>query len=189
MKRGLILLALLLASCATVKPPTRPVAYLFPTVTTMGDVQSTLKARPCTPEQITRVLDIVDEKHLFRSAGLLDADIAILARGISTRGYAELDARRTKCPYRWAAFACLPQGGLLVRLPLGQLGKPNSKSNLSDTEEYRSQYLQEHFPALCKSGAKIHWKRNANYHGDKPDFNNLFFTWELFALFPLELWN
>ena len=170
------------------KPPTRPVAYLFPTVTTMGDVQNYLKARPCTPEQIARVIDIVDEQRCFRTAGLLDADIAILARGLSTRGYAELDARRTRCPYRWAAFACLPQGSLMVRLPLGTLSKEDAKGFL-ESEDYKTRYLQAHYPAICNSGAKVRWKRNTEYHGDKPTDDNVSFTWEMLVQFHPEQWN
>ena len=122
MKRILLLLALALAltSCFSIQPPKRPVAYLFPSVTTT-QVLRVLQPRPCNALQVAAVLDEIDEQKHFRTAGLLNDEFAIIARGLTSRGYAELDARRTNCFYRWAAFNALSTGGLLVRLPLPKM--------------------------------------------------------------------
>ena len=51
---------------------------------------------------------------LLEEEGLLAGDIDIVVRGISKRGYAELDSRRTSGNLQWVAVMSLEQGSLLL---------------------------------------------------------------------------
>ncbi len=97
--------ALLLASCESVKPPERPVAYIYPSLVPMAAIQS------CTPKQLTaeRIRSLLEESRslaILESAGLQQGEIGILMRGIAKHGYAELDVRRSKCDISWLTIAC-----------------------------------------------------------------------------------
>jgi len=40
----------------------------------------------------------------LQAAGMLDVELGIMARGLSTRGYCEVDARKSACPIRWLSI-------------------------------------------------------------------------------------
>ena len=47
-------------------------------------------------------------------AGLTEAELATVVRSLAHRGYAELDARRTKSQVRWVAFLGMPDGRMAI---------------------------------------------------------------------------
>ena len=51
---------------------------------------------------------------LLEAEGLLAGDVDIMVRGLTKRGYAELDARRTSGNLQWVAVMSLEQGSLLL---------------------------------------------------------------------------
>ena len=98
-------MALLLASCATVQPPQRPVAYIYPSLVPMSAIQA------CRPTQldeaaVRKLLEQSRTLSILESAGLQQSEISILVRGIAKHGYAELDARRSKSIISWLSISC-----------------------------------------------------------------------------------
>ncbi len=94
-----------LLSCSTVKPPQRPVAYIYPSLVPMSAIQL------CTPVQlddatIRKLLNESRTLSILENAGLRQSEIAILARGLAKHGYAELDARRSKSDISWLTISC-----------------------------------------------------------------------------------
>ena len=113
-KIALTLAILLLIGCETVqKPPQRPVAYMFPTVRT---VQSTKGLTPqhCTRDRLNWALNTAGIATSLKRSGMLDMDYDVIVRGLSQRGFAEIDARRAKAPFRWLTFSFLPDGRLEI---------------------------------------------------------------------------
>ena len=101
---GLIISAILMASCATVKPPQRPVAYIYPSLVPMSAIK-------CTPTQLATeaIRELLKESRtlaILENAGLQTGEIAILSRGLAKHGYAELDARRSKSIISWVSISC-----------------------------------------------------------------------------------
>ena len=105
----------LLVGCESVQtPPQRPVAYMFPTVRT---VQSTKGLTPqyCTKDRLVWALDTAGVGPALRRSGMLDMDYDVIVRGLSQRGFAEVDARRAvNTPFRWLTFSFLPEGRLEI---------------------------------------------------------------------------
>lgn len=108
-----IVLLLLFAGCRTVEPPRRPVAYLFPSVRTMAEVQG-MQRYGISLGELTAVLDQIGCGPLLRQAGLLDGELATIVRGLAHRGYSELDARRSPGTIQWLSFGGLPGGELEI---------------------------------------------------------------------------
>ncbi len=115
MKTIFIVILVLLVGCETVQtPPQRPVAYMFPTVRT---VQSTKGLTPqyCTKDRLVWALDTAGVGPALRRSGMLDMDYDVIVRGLSQRGFAEVDARRAvNTPFRWLTFSFLPEGRLEI---------------------------------------------------------------------------
>ena len=106
---------LLLVGCESVQtPPQRPVAYMFPTVRT---VQSTngLTPQHCTKDRLIWALNTAGVGPALRRSGMLDMDYDVIVRGLSQRGFAEVDARRAaNTPFRWLTFSFLRNGRLEI---------------------------------------------------------------------------
>ena len=98
-----------LCGCYRVKPPSRPVAYLYPTVMPMSALES-CTARPATPQEVRAILEEATLLPLLEKAGLLPGDLEIMARGLAKRGYAELDARRAPGNLNWVAILFREKG-------------------------------------------------------------------------------
>ena len=105
----------LLIGCESVQtPPQRPVAYMFPTVRT---VQSTAGLTPhnCTKDRLIWALNTAGVGPALRRSGMLEMDYDVIVRGLSQRGFAEVDARRAiNTPFRWLTFSFLPEGRLEI---------------------------------------------------------------------------
>lgn len=84
-------------------PPGRPVAYMFPSVMS-GRSLSLLRARPTTPAELSLRLEAMGLLAELRQAGMVDNELAILARGLGRRGYGELDCRRAEGSMRVVVF-------------------------------------------------------------------------------------
>ena len=91
--------AFALTACRTFRPPEKPVVSLFPTVFPAAVLDA------CVPASIsgTRL------RGLLRSFGWTDVGVGsyeadLISRGLSRRGYAELDARRADIALRWLVF-------------------------------------------------------------------------------------
>lgn len=109
----LAIACIVVTSCTSLTPPRRPVAYLYPTLVSMSEI-STFNARPTTVENVKLFLKRAAVMDILTLAGLRDLDIDILARGLSTRGYAEIDSRNSKCLVRWVSIA-YDQGKTIVK--------------------------------------------------------------------------
>ena len=113
-KHALVIVLLLLAGCETVQtPPQRPVAYMFPTVRTMQSTAG-LAPRHCTRNRIRWALDTAGLGLPLKRSGMLDMDYDVVVRGLSQRGFAEIDARRAHAPFRWLTFSFLSDGNLEI---------------------------------------------------------------------------
>ena len=80
-----------------------PVAFLFPTL------YSTQILDQVTPFSISamRLGDLLDRLGVgreLRRAGLSERELAVVSRGLRSRGYAELDARKSAVGVRWVSF-------------------------------------------------------------------------------------
>lgn len=111
----LILIVVCLASCVNpgYQPPQRPLAYMYPTLMSGTQLQQ-LKSVEVTVALLGEYLKALGLWEPLVAAGLTEAELATVVRGLSRRGYAELDARRTKSQVRWVAFLGLPDGRLTI---------------------------------------------------------------------------
>jgi len=114
-KLSMLLLTVLgLSACKTVQPPAYPVANMFPTV----DITAKLDTlRPCliSPEQLQSAMQSMHIWQLLQTAGLPPTEMPIVARGLSERGYAEIDARRASSPLLWVSFTSPAKNKLFLR--------------------------------------------------------------------------
>ena len=108
---------LLLLACGCVEPgyqpPSRPLAYMYPTLMS-GTHLRQLAAVEVTATVLRERLSALGLWEPLVSAGLTEAELATVVRSLAHRGYAELDARRTKSSVRWVAFLGLPDGRLTI---------------------------------------------------------------------------
>lgn len=102
---SLSIAALLLASCTSVKPPQRPVAYIYPSLVPMAAIKDCTQAQ-LAPDAIRKLLDESRTLTILENAGLLPTELATLSRGLAKHGYAELDARRSKSVISWLSISC-----------------------------------------------------------------------------------
>jgi hypothetical protein len=109
----LLLFVFALAACHTVMPPTRPVAYLVPSLRSMADLEE-LRPQDISPAELAALLATMGCESLLRAAGMPDYELSTIARGLAQRGYAELDARRSAGPILWIAFAGQRDGRLQI---------------------------------------------------------------------------
>jgi len=111
-KRFLPLIAMLfLFSCRTVQPPSQPVAGMYPTVDISRCLEE-LKAFTCTEDMLRAALQSIRVWDLLLKAGMKEEELSLVRRGLSERGYAEIDARRAASPLHWVSFAS-PDGNKL----------------------------------------------------------------------------
>ena len=108
---ALLALLALLASCAAVRPPERPVAYIYPTTRPMAAL-SEMTPVNASLEDIRALLDKLGVLRELVDAGLTDVELGIVCRGLAKHGYSEIDARRsrTKSRIRTVAVWHLPDG-------------------------------------------------------------------------------
>ena len=106
---------LFLVGCESVQtPPQRPVAYMFPTVRTVQSTEG-LTPQHCTKDRLIWALNMAGIEHTLRRSGMLDMDYDVIVRGLSQRGFAEVDARRAiNAPFRWLTFSFLPESRLEI---------------------------------------------------------------------------
>lgn len=106
---------ILCASCRTTYlPPKRPFAGMFPTV--MSSVRALKDLHPVDVDVQTLegYLCELDVWQPLADAGLSSSEMLVIVRGLSQRGYAEIDARRCEnCPVRFVLFAGWPDGATL----------------------------------------------------------------------------
>jgi len=110
---ALLLIAVFLCGCPTVKPPQRPVAYMYPTVMPMSALEA-CQAKTVSAQDVRGLLEKANVLSLLEAEGLLAGDVDIMVRGLTKRGYAELDSRRTNGNLQWVAVMSLEQGSLLL---------------------------------------------------------------------------
>lgn len=92
---------LCISGCAGVQRPQRPLAYMYPSLMPMSALEA-FCGRNTTSEQVKSLFEKAGLNQTLVAYGFLDSDYAILARGLSARGYAEIDARHCKkCPFKW----------------------------------------------------------------------------------------
>jgi len=94
-----------LVSCTTVKPPQRPVAYIYPSLVPMSAIKA---YRPVQLDEATVKSFLKESRTLaiLEKAGLRQSELSILVRGLAKHGYAELDARRSKSEISWLTISC-----------------------------------------------------------------------------------
>jgi hypothetical protein len=131
--------------CRTVQPPKRPVANLFPTLIPMSSLES-LQPHPATQEQIAGLLEQVGCLSLLRQAGMLDTELGVMARGISQRGYAEIDARRARTPLLWLAIARTVDGAWRLAAGFPEYPPDSCRSGLSAQEQPSGVARASHLP-------------------------------------------
>lgn len=100
----LVVLTLLACSaCRTPQAPPRPLANMYPSLEPAA-ILETLQPRPIAADWLRQQLAALDLDRQLQLSGFPDHDWALLARGLSRRGYAEIDARKTGSPLRWITF-------------------------------------------------------------------------------------
>ena len=94
-------IALCVSGCTGVQRPQRPLAYMYPSLMPMSALKA-FHERKTASEQVKSLFEKAGLNQTLVAYGFLDNDYAILARGLSARGYAEIDARHCKkCPFKW----------------------------------------------------------------------------------------
>lgn len=105
----ILALFLLLTSCVGVKAPNRPLAYLYPSMRPMSAL-ATMTPVQCTLPELIALLEKEGLYADLKAAGLLEQELETVRRGLAKRGYAEIDARHTKCRVRTVAIIHGPKG-------------------------------------------------------------------------------
>ncbi|MBR6471311.1 MAG: hypothetical protein IKS83_05910 [Victivallales bacterium] len=95
------------------QPPQRPLAYMYPTLMS-GTQLRQLKAIEVSVAELRARLELLGLWEPLEMAGLTEAELATVVRSLAHRGYAELDARRTKSQVRWVAFLGMPDGRMAI---------------------------------------------------------------------------
>ena len=171
---ALLLTALFLCGCPTVKPPQRPVAYMYPTVMPMSALEA-CQPKTVSAQDVRALLAKASVLPLLEAEGLLAGDVDIVVRGLTKRGYAELDARRTSGNLQWVAVMSLEQGSLLLcgfkKLPPKEcrfgadINDKNAKSHLEPDAYGRAKFVTEYATQMpgvvlrrVQLGEKTHWE-------------------------------
>ena len=102
---SIIAACLALVSCSTIKPPQRPVAYIYPSLVPMSAIK-TYSPMQLDEAKVKGLLDVSRTLTILEKAGLRQSELSILVRGLAKHGYAELDARRSKSEISWLTIAC-----------------------------------------------------------------------------------
>jgi len=103
---GMILACLFFAACVGVTPPQRPVAYMVPTVKSIDSLDA---LKPCniSAQEVSELLEKLQILNQLKASGMLDIELDVVARGLTNRGFAEIDARRAKGSLTWIAFSAI----------------------------------------------------------------------------------
>ena len=104
-----LLIVLACVSCMGVKPPRRPVAYIYPSIHTMAEIAH-LKPIQARPEEVREALKRGGVYEDLMAAGLLDMELGIVLRGLAKHGYAEIDARKCKGRVKLVAVSRINTG-------------------------------------------------------------------------------
>ena len=90
-----------ICGCSGVQRPERPLAYMYPSLMPMSALKS-FHGRATDASQVKLLLETAGLGDTLAAYGFVESDFSVLARGLSTRGYAEIDARHCrKCPLKW----------------------------------------------------------------------------------------
>ena len=89
-------------------------ANIFPTVDITAKLD-TLQPRIVSSEQLQSAMQNMHIWQLLQTAGLPAAEMSIVVRGLSERGYAEIDARRASSPLIWVSFTSPEKNKLFIR--------------------------------------------------------------------------
>lgn len=177
-------LTLAVVSCVGVKPPERPVAYMYPMLVKMSEIAD-CKPTIASPDNVKSLLAQAHLLEPLMAAGLRNVDLGILARGLAKHGYAEIDARRAACPVRWASIA-FRAGAAIIRSGFKELPpdecrfgiKPDDSSARQTIE--RGSYGQSIYVKTWSiPGTRAFLKKLASPHNDSRH-------WEIIVTLPLE---
>jgi len=94
-------------------PPIQPNVSLYPTVYPVRILDQCTPV-DLSPASLRQVLKHADWLDGIGKAGLSEGTAQLIIRSLRKRGYAELDARRSKAQIRWIAFRALLDGKTLV---------------------------------------------------------------------------
>ncbi len=122
--RKMVCLAVLfsLFGCSLVKPPERPLAYMYPSLMPMSAI-SIYDGRAVTTQQVMKLLEQAGVSGFLNDWGFLQEDYSVLARGLRSRGYAEIDCRRCrKSPLKWVYIGFCGESSLVVMKASGHGG-------------------------------------------------------------------
>ena len=109
-----VALLALAGCCGGVRPPDRPVAYMYPSLMPMSALAS-YHRHATSQEQARALLEKAGMDGLLAAYNFLESDYSVLARGLSSRGYCEIDGRNcSSCPLRWLYIAFTEKEALLV---------------------------------------------------------------------------
>ena len=84
---SIIAACLALVSCSTVKPPQRPVAYIYPSLVPMSAIK-TYSPMQLDEAKVKGLLDVSRTLTILEKAGLRQSELSILVRGLAKHGYA-----------------------------------------------------------------------------------------------------
>jgi len=107
------LLIFIMVSCRTVLPPERPVAYMYPTVCPAA-ILSEMHPAKITRQELRDALSDMNLIADIDNSGMLSTDLAVILRSLTKRGYAEIDARRSKLPWQWISLSVPAENTLQV---------------------------------------------------------------------------
>lgn len=99
-----ILINTLFIGCSSVQPPKRPVAYITPSVVPLSTMRD-MKPVKADVQFVSALLEKSNLMPLLTEAGMRKLELSIVARGLSERGYAEIDCRKTNSILRWVSFS------------------------------------------------------------------------------------
>lgn len=129
-KKILLLIPMLfLFSCRTIQPPSRPVAGMYPTVDISRRLED-VKAIVVSETQVRQALISIRVWDLLISAGMVEAELSLVCRGLSERGYAEIDARRAASPLHWITFASADGKKLQISAAFLQAPPPSCRQGI-----------------------------------------------------------
>jgi hypothetical protein len=104
------LLAALSACRTPFKPPTVPLANLYPTLHPSGILDSS-RALRLTAGEVTALLVRLELLGPLQAYGMGPGEVPLVVRGLERHGYAELDARRSASPVHWVVLRGVVEAG------------------------------------------------------------------------------
>lgn len=147
-KKNLLLIPLLLLfSCRTVLPPNQPVAGMYPTVDISRRLEK-FKKLEVSEEQIRQALISIRVWDLLISAGMAETELSLVCRGISERGYAEIDARKAASPLHWVCFASPDGKKLEISAAFMEIPPPSCRQGImleKTAHRHESRTIKRHY--------------------------------------------